>query len=321
MILGRTRRDNELRSARQELRPSGRGLRPSGFDDLGLRRALSDWLLPALVAAMTFLAALALAGAISAAVLARHWQEGASATLTVQVPQPNAPAADGPATRSERVLETVRGLDGVGAARVLPDDELADLLQPWLGAGTSRIALALPAVIEVRLTRPPPPNLAARLQAEAPGTLVETQEAWVKRLALLARSLQACAGLALAVVGFVAVAVVAVATRAGLAARRDAIEIVHGLGATRGYIASRFAKRATFLTAVGGGIGAAAAMPVLVGLANLVWPFTGQDAPPDVAEALPLALWLALPVLPLAAAVIGWATAQATVRRWLRRLP
>jgi len=270
---------------------------------------------------MTFLAALALAGAISAAVLVRHWQEGASATLTVQVPQPDAPAADGPASRSERALETLRRLDGVGAARVLPEDELADLLRPWLGAGAGRIALPLPAVIEVRLTRPPPPDLAARLEAEAPGTLVETQEAWVGRLAVLARSLQACAGLALGVVGFVAVAVVAVATRAGLAARRAAIEIVHGLGATHGYIASRFAARATFLAAVGGAIGAAAAMPVLVGLANLVWPFTGQDAPPDVASALPLALWLTLPALPLAAAGIGWATAQGTVRRWLRRLP
>ena len=37
-------------------------LRPSGFDELGLRRALSDRMLPVLVAAMAFLASLALAG-------------------------------------------------------------------------------------------------------------------------------------------------------------------------------------------------------------------------------------------------------------------
>ena len=46
-------------------------LRPARFDDLGLRRAISDRLLPLLVAAMAFLAALALAGAVAAfAVLA-----------------------------------------------------------------------------------------------------------------------------------------------------------------------------------------------------------------------------------------------------------
>jgi cell division transport system permease protein len=32
-------------------------------------------------------------------------------------------------------------------------------------------------------------------------------------------------------------------------------------------------------------------------------------------------LWLALPLLPLIAAAIGYLTAQATVRSWLRRLP
>jgi hypothetical protein len=36
---------------------------------------------------------------------------------------------------------------------------------------------------------------------------------------------------------------------------------------------------------------------------------------------LPAMLWLALPGLPAAAAAIGFATAQGTVRRWLRRLP
>ncbi|MHB0733128.1 cell division protein FtsX, partial [Roseomonas mucosa] len=31
--------------------------------------------------------------------------------------------------------------------------------------------------------------------------------------------------------------------------------------------------------------------------------------------------WTGLLILPFAAALIGWLTAQATVRRWLRRLP
>ena len=122
----------------------------------------------------------------------------------------------------------------------------------------------------------------------------------------------------------VAVAVIAVATRAGLSARREAIEIVHGLGATDSYIAGRFASRATFLAATGGLVGAIAAMPVLLELASLAAPFAGLQ--PDGGEegglgVLPPVLWLALPGLPLAAAAIGFLTAQGTVRRWLRRLP
>ena len=72
-----------------------RRLRPAGFDDLGLRRALDDGMLPFLVAAMACLAALALAGWVGAASLARHWQEGAGSTLTVQVPRPQDTAAPG----------------------------------------------------------------------------------------------------------------------------------------------------------------------------------------------------------------------------------
>ena len=78
---------------------SRRTLRPVGFDELGLRRAISDRMLPFLVAAMAFLAALALAGWVGAASLARHWQQGAGSALTVQVPRPREPAAQGGGTR------------------------------------------------------------------------------------------------------------------------------------------------------------------------------------------------------------------------------
>lgn len=301
-------------------------LRPTGFDDLGVRRALSDRLLPSLVAAMAFLAALALAGAVGASALAQHWQLGAGGVMTVQVPQPTDPAPAPGKTRIEGVLAALASAAGVSEARVLGEEELRTLLRPWLGSGAGRIAIPLPAVIEVRLTGAGPDRaaLTTALEAAAPGTLIEEHDRWVRRLAVLARSLQACAGLALAVVAFVAVAVVTVATRAGLAARRDAIETVHGLGATDAYIARRFARRATVLAAAGAAVGAAAALPFLVGLTGLAAPFSGQAAPDGLVAllaAMPVSLWLALPALPLLAAAIGWLTAQGTVRRWLRRLP
>ena len=111
-------------------------------------------------------------------------------------------------------------------------------------------------------------------------------------------------------------AVVTVAARAGLSARREAIEIVHGLGATDGYIAGQFARRATLAATLGGFAGALAALPVLLGLANLAAPFANPPRailPGSALAALPAALWLALPGLPAAAAAIGFLTAQGTV--------
>ena len=297
-------------------------LRRGRFDDLGLRRALSDRLLPALVAAMTFLAALTFAGVLAASGMAEHWRQGAAAVLTVQVPHAKADA--GGSARLDRATALLRGTPGITRVRVLPDEELADLLRPWLGTGAQAMSLPLPAVIEVRLAPGEtelPGTLQARLDAAAPGSFVESHGVWLQRLTTLARSLQACALAALLLVAGVAAAVVAVATRAGLAARRDAIEIVHGLGASDSFIANRFAQRATLLAVSGACIGAIAALPVLLALASLAAPFGVTEAAPGVVPRLPVALWAALPGLPAAAAAIGWVTAQATVRRWLRRLP
>jgi cell division transport system permease protein len=308
-------------------RRADRLLRPARFDELGLHRAISDRMLPLLVAAMAFLAALALAGWVGAASLARHWQQGASMALTVQVPQPSAPAAQGGGSRSERVMATLAATAGIAQARPLSDEELGDLLRPWLGSGAERLAVPLPAVIAVRLGDPAldTDRLGRRLDEVAPGTLVESHGVWIRRLAVLARSLQACAALAVIVVAGVAAAVIAIATRGGLAARRESIEIVHGLGATDGYIAARFAGRATLLAAVGAAIGALLALPVLLALARMAAPFAGGTAEAasltDILATMPVALWLTLPGLPAVASVIGFLTAQDTVRRWLRRLP
>ena len=313
-------------------------------DGLALRRALSDRLLPALVAAMTFLAALALSGAVGASLLASRWGSGAASILTVQVPDGDDPAAPAATTtRGDTVTALLSAEPAFVSVHRLDRAALGKLLAPWLG-DTGTIALPLPSVVELRLRagRDAPADLADRLTKAAPGTLLERNGVWSDRLVVLTTSLQACAGLALLVVAGVAVAVVAAATRAGLAARRQAIEIVHGLGATDSYIAGRFANRTTGLALTGGAIGTLLSVPLLLTLCRLAAPFAappGASAGPVPASMLddllpamlaplaemlgrvPLPLWIALPLLPIVAAAIGWSTAQATVRTWLRRLP
>ncbi|WP_428376170.1 cell division protein FtsX [Lichenicoccus sp.] len=308
-------------------------------DGLGLRRAIPDRMLPSVVAAMAFLAALAFAGAVGAHALAARWSRGAGAIVTVQVPDPQAQAATGAGSRIDTVLATLGGTPAIATRHRLDEHELDALLQPWLGARSGLLALPLPAVVELRL-RPAsvlPAALAGTLAIAAPGTLVEDSAVWSNRLLALTYSLQACAGLALLTVAAVAGWVVALATRAGIARRRGAIELVHGLGATDSYVAGRFARRTGWLALVGGAVGALVALPVLAQLSRLAAPFAtggmGQALPGAIIgsqtdllpslmlDALPLPLLVALPALPLATGLIGWLTAQATVRAWLRRLP
>jgi cell division transport system permease protein len=320
-------------------------LRPAGFDDLGMRRAFADRMLPVLVAAMAFLAALAIAGAFAAASLGAHWREGAGAEVTIQVPAAQVPAgsASSPASPVETVLGLVRASPAVASAHALSHDELDALLRPWLGSEEGRLALPLPEVVAVRLKPDVAAvaadraaaldHLTASLSAVAPGTVVESHTGWAAQLSALANSLRASATAVLVLVACVAALVVAVATHAGLLARRDAIEIVHDLGATDAYIAARFARRATSLAALGALAGTLAAVPVIGLLATLSAPFAGPaglavaaspgfgDTIGALIDEVPALLWVALPMIPAVAAALGWLTAAATVRRWLRQLP
>jgi cell division transport system permease protein len=308
-------------------------------DDLGLRRALGGGIVPVLVGAMAFLAALAGAGAVGAQAVARQWQMGAGGALTIQVPQPDDPAAAGAGgeTRMQRALRLLRADPAIATANPLSKAQLAALLRPWFGEQNPPPELPIPGVIaaSVRVDPAAPASalaeLGVQLAGAVPGAVLEQPAQWTSRIAALADSLEACALLVLAIVAAVAALVVVVATRTGLLARRETIRIVHGLGATDGYIAARFARRATALAAGGAVIGAIAALPLVLTLASVAAPLQGEGAAAPstwwsasvwgLPAALPVELWVALPALPLAAALIGFATAQGTVRGWLRRLP
>ncbi|MBE7209568.1 MAG: hypothetical protein INR65_00980 [Gluconacetobacter diazotrophicus] len=304
-------------------------------DGLGPRRAMPDRLLPALVAAMTFLAGIAAAGAAGADALARRWEGGAASLVSVQVPSP----AEGGTPAGAAVERLLAGENAFATVRRLDPAELRHLLGPWLGdagdAAAAPVPIPLPTVFQLRL-RPGetiPSDLGTRLRDLAPGTTVEGTGTWAVRLLALVRSLQLCAVVSLVVVGLVAAGVVAAATRAGLGTRRVAIEIVHELGASDSYIAGRFARRATRLAFTGGVSGTILALPLLLLLCRLAAPFAAPDpaAAPnvplfpaslhDAAARIPAPLLFGLPLLPVAAALIGWGTAQLTVRTWLRRLP
>ncbi len=289
-------------------------------DHLGLRSAMADRLLPILVGAMSFLAVLAIGGTLAAAALAAEWRGDTGSALTVQVPNANAAAASGKGDRTGAVLDVLQATPGVTDQRALSRDAVDALLKPWLGEDAKNLALPVPAIITATWTGAGSLDaLRAALDEAAPGTLAETGAQWAARVAALTGSLQASAAAILVIVAIVAAAVISIATHAGLAQRRESIEIIHGLGALDSDIADRFAVRATLLAVFGAAIGALIALPVLFWLATLAAPFAGV-LPQDSKPSLPPILWIALPAVPLAAAIIGWVTTQFTVRGWLRRL-
>jgi len=253
---------------------------------------------------MALLAALALAGADGAGRLAERWQQGEAGQLLMQVPRE---------TSLEPILARLAALPGVVSVAPVPEERLRQLLAPWLGEVPD---LPLPRMIAItlRMETDQIPLLEA-VQA-IPGAQLELRSEAVRLAMRLADGLRGLSLAMLGIIGLVAAALVAVATRAGVAARRDTILILHELGARDADIAGRFARRLAWLCTLGALGGLAFAIPALWYLAMQALPVVlARDAQPDD---LP---WALLALLPPAAALIGWGTALVTLRAWLRRLP
>ncbi len=283
--------------------------------DLSLERDAQDRFLPWLVSFMVFLAVLAFALAVAVHQVAARWDKGARGTLTVQMPA--AGTADD--ARLAAVLALLRATPGVASAEPLADEELAALIEPWIGR-TAAGDIPMPRLIDVRTHPAAAPDidlLRARLATVAPGTAVDDHRAWLGRLIALLRAIEATA---LAVLGFVlavTVGTVIFTTRTGLSIHQEAIEVMHLIGARDSYIARQFADRALMLGLKGGAIGLLLAIPALAAIGVLFGRESG-GALPEVTFSL--LHWVAIGSMPILVALTAMGTARVTVHASLSRM-
>ena len=268
---------------------------------------------------MVYMAALALAGTLVLNALAERWDRDVRGTLTVQIP-PGAGSRDDE-ERLRAALDIFRELPGVAYAEPLDQGRLMALLEPWLGGMEATADLPLPQLIDVALTPDAKPDMAAlsrRLAAAVPGATIDDHSIWLARLVRMVRAVEALAAAILVLIGASTVGTVIFTTRTGLAVHQEAIEVLHLIGAQDAYIARQFASRAMALGLRGGVAGLALAVPTLLGIG-----FLSARLEEGLLPRLTLSAehWLALAVLPLAAALIAMLTARFTVMRTLARLP
>jgi cell division transport system permease protein len=298
--------------------------------------------LPWLVALMVFLAALSLAAVMTLQHALAGWDESLAGTMTVELPPPPAispPASPANAKIKNKVpaaapgdgdlssaLAVLRATPGISNAEPLSRDEVARLIAPYLGNALTPDDLDLPQLIDVRLDPASPPDLdalKARLFSAVPGASLDDHRLWLDRLFLFARSVEITALLILALIGFVAVLTVMFVTRTGLLVHREAIELLHLMGARDGYIAGQFEREALRLGIAGGLAGLALSGLTLLALGHAA---AAADFLGDAVNLVPaLHLkgwnWVALACLPLAAGLVAGLTARLTVLATLLRLP
>lgn len=276
--------------------------------------------MPWVIAIMIALTVVAAASALSLRNLARSASADLEGGLTVQVVE----AAPAERTRqAQRALDMLRGAPGVAEARLVPQDELNRLIEPWLGtrAGDELDGLPIPALIDVRMNGPADP---ARVEAvrralaqAAPAARVDAQASWLAPVFATIGALQWAAAGLIALLGFATSAAVLLAARAALGANRGTIEIMHMLGATDGQIARLFQRSIAQDAAAGGlaGLGVGIAAILLIG-----GQFAALGSGMMSEAGLGLWDWISLAIAPLAGVGLAVLTTRITVLRALGQM-
>lgn len=286
--------------------------------DLPLDRDAHSRYLPWLIAFMVFLSVLAFAGMLVLKEVAARWDSGVSGTLSIQI----APAAD-PADDERRLGEALKilaGTEEIERYEVIADERLLALLKPWLGDIGEAGELPLPQLIDVELksgTRLDTEALERKLALHLPGASVDDHQVWLEQLVNLIRTVQGVASLVLLFIALATIGTVIFTTRTGLAIHREAIEVLHLIGAQDSYIAGQFSRRALWLGLKGGLFGLILGVPTLMGVGYLVRRMDGFLLPNM--QLLPYH-WIGVGMLPVLVAIIAMITARATVLRSLARM-
>lgn len=266
------------------------------------------------VATLCFLACLTALTVLATDRAARGWSDQLAGQATVIV---RAKGAETPDSAAARAAEALSGLPGVGEVRALEKEKAEALIAPWLGDTADLDDLPVPRLVAVDLDpKAPatPQSLDKALKAQGLDAVVDDHSIWLKDIQRAAGFARWIGVAVFALIAAAAGAVVAFATRAGLTARHEVVEVLHLAGAENDFIARLFQMRFAKMAALAGlfGAGGAAIMGAILRLMG-----GGQGLTP----VLPIVWTDLLAVLPcpvaagLVAAVAARLTAQSLIAK------
>lgn len=279
-------------------------------------RDARDGALVFVVAVLCFLACLTGFAALAANRAAHGWTSQLTGSATVVV---RARANETPDSAAARAAETLAGIKGVVEAQALTREKAEALLEPWIGKEALVDDLPTPRLVTLDLDPKAPPTaqtLDRALKVAGVDATVDDHSRWIADIERAANLARLAAVGVFALIAAAAAAVIAFATRAGLAARRDVIEVLHFSGAEQSFITGLFQNRFATMGALAGLLGGASAAII-----GAVARYFGGGA--GVAPVLPLAwidLLAALPA-PVVAALIAGLSARLAASRIVGEMP
>lgn len=218
----------------------------------------------AVIAIMSFLAALTLGAVVLVRTTAAGWQSQIAREVTVQVRPVEGRNFDADVARA---AEITRSQPGVTEAKPFSRQESARLLEPWLGAGLNLDELPVPRIIVVSVAAGATLDtdaLRRSLAQQVPSATLDDHRGWVARMRAVTRMAVTVGLTVLGLMLAATILLVAFATRGAMAANRTIVEVLHFVGAKNRYIAAEFQRHFLLLGLKGALIGGCSALLVFV---------------------------------------------------------
>ncbi|MTE01004.1 cell division protein FtsX [Paracoccus sp. YIM 132242] len=249
--------------------------------------------------AMAFLAVFALALALATGRLAERWSGELAGSVTVRVSAP----LDEQAARTQATMQVLATTPGAGQPRLLPPEEVARLLAPWFGPDMPVDALPVPSLIDLPIVDEDfdVQGLRLRLEAEAPGAVLDDHTEWRRPLVTAANRLRVLGIVSLLLIAAASASMITLAAKAALAANGQVIRVLRLIGARDITIATAFVRRFTKRAAIGATAG------TLCGMAGIAM-LPGMEAAGGFLTGLGFQGWgWLLPLLiPVVAGAVGF---------------
>ena len=220
-----------------------------------------------IIGLMVFLLCLFCAAAFFINDSLNKWNNGFNHKLTIEIP-----AMENITERNQvisQVASVMSSMQQVDRVEVISDQDIARLLEPWLGQEIISNTNDLPGLVDVVLKPNTDVEITAIndfLQQIRPGIQVEKHSQWQQVSARLVEIFRSVAIGIMLVVGFAVLLTVAMMTRSGLVVNRDYIDTLRLIGAKSNYIAKQFQNQAFWVSLRGGLTGMALALPIIYSL-------------------------------------------------------
>ncbi len=292
--------------------------------ELPLKSENTSLFLQIIISIAVFIFAITLSGVLSIDSMISNWNKSILGSITVQIIPVNNTNKEKALAETmayqEKAVEFLKSVNGVTKVTPLSDEQLDELLSPWLGDDVDISDLPTPRIIDVKIS--PDANidfaqLSMDLAQASPQATLDSHKLWLNKLISFADGINLIASTVLLLVAAITSGAIFYTTQMSLGLHHNIIEILHIVGAKDAYIAQQYTKRMGFLGFLGGVIGLFFAVPAIFFIGNLALKIEGgiiSDA------SLGFGDWTIILSLPFFAMFISMLTAYYTVKQTLKKM-